>query len=63
MDNFGATGTSENDSTFAYVPPNLMYDHFKDNSTYASKEEAQRAKYHYEEKLEQEDRQQRMKHK
>ncbi|MGN0481384.1 MAG: hypothetical protein ACI4EV_07415 [Lachnospiraceae bacterium] len=55
MDNFGATSTSENDDTFAYVPPNLMYDGFK-NSNGMSKEEIERKKYHYEQKLEAEDR-------
>lgn len=54
MDNFGATSTSESDDTFAYVPPNLMYDHFKTNNG-VSKEEIERKKYHYEQKLEKED--------
>lgn len=61
MDNFGSTGTSENDSTFAYVPPHLMYDSFQENNLYASKEERERAKYHYEEKMEQEQQEQKSK--
>lgn len=54
MDNFGATSTSESDNTFAYVPPHLMYDNFKSTNG-MSKEEIERKKYHYEEKLAKED--------
>lgn len=55
MDNFGATSTADSDDTFAYVPPHLMYDQFK-NTKGMSKEEIERKKYHYEQKLEKEDR-------
>lgn len=53
MDNLGATGSSQSEDVFSYVPPNLMYDGFKNTSL--PREQAERKQYYYEQFLDMED--------
>lgn len=46
MDNLGATGVSQNDEVFGYVPPDFMYGVDSiENHKFICKEEAERYNY------------------